>query len=38
MRASDTLEVELPAVVSHLMWVLAPELGSSARAVCPLNG
>lgn len=34
-RASDTLEVELQAVVSHLLWVLAPELGSFARAVYP---
>lgn len=36
-RALDALEVELKIVVSHLMWVLGPKLGSSARAVYALN-
>lgn len=31
------LELELQAVVSHLMFVLRTELRSSGRAVCGLN-
>lgn len=34
---SDALEVELKVIVSHLMWVLGTELGSSAGAVCILS-
>ena len=31
------LELELHAVVSHLIWVLGIELRSSGRTVCALN-
>ena len=31
-RAPDSLELELQVVVSHLMWMLGMESGSSARA------
>lgn len=33
----DALELSLQVVMSYLTWVLAPELGSSERAVCALN-
>jgi hypothetical protein len=36
-KASDLLKPELEAVVSHLMWVLGTELGSSGRAMSALN-
>ena len=36
-RVLDPLELELQAVVSHLMWVLRTELGSSPRVLCVLN-
>jgi hypothetical protein len=36
-RASDALELELQAVVRHLMWVLEAGHGSSARRVSVLN-
>lgn len=31
MEASDSQELELQAVMGHLMWVLGTELMSSAR-------
>ena len=36
-RASDLLELELQAVVSHLPGMLGTEPGSSARTVVSLN-
>lgn len=36
-RASDPLELELEKVVSHLIWVLATEPGSSVRGVSALK-
>ena len=36
-KAPDLLELELQMVVSHLVWVLEIELGSSARAMSALN-
>lgn len=34
---SDACALELQASVNHLTWVPVRELGSSARAVCPLS-
>lgn len=36
-RPEDTLELESQDVVSHLILMLGAKLGSSERAVCPLN-
>lgn len=36
-EASDPVELELQAVVSHLVWVPGMELRSSGRAACNLN-
>jgi hypothetical protein len=36
-RVLETLQLELQAVVSFLIWVLRIELGSSARATRALN-
>lgn len=33
-RMSDLLELELQAVVSHSIWVLGTELGSSLQEQC----
>jgi hypothetical protein len=33
-KPSDSQELELQAVVSHLTWVLGTKFGSSAEVVC----
>lgn len=37
-RASDSLKLELPVVISHAIWVLGPEPWSSAMAARALSG
>lgn len=36
-QVSDPLEFQLQVVVSHLVWVLGIQFGSSARVVHDLN-
>lgn len=36
-RKTDTLELELQAIVSHVVWVLRPELYSSEKAPSALE-